>query len=81
MANAVITLEMVARYVTMLDVGCRKCDRSGRYRVTGLIEKYGASAALPDLRRIIAADCPKMGRNIDVYDRCEVNFPGLPTVL
>ena len=38
---------------------CGKCDRQGQYRKATLIEKYGGDIALPDLLRLIAADCPK----------------------
>ena len=44
----------------MMRLKCWKCDRSGQYRKTALIEKYGTDVPLPDLLHMIAANCPKM---------------------
>ncbi len=44
----------------MVRLSCWKCDRSGQYRKTTLIEKYGADTRLPDLLHTICANCPKM---------------------
>jgi hypothetical protein len=29
-------------------IECERCGRAGRYRIDGLIERFGADAALPD---------------------------------
>ena len=44
----------------MLEIACRHCDRRGRLRVAKLIAQYGADMRLPELRYILAADCPRV---------------------
>jgi hypothetical protein len=76
MANGAVTIRDIAKRMAMLDVGCRKCDRRGRYKVANLIAKYGADAKLPDLRFTLAADCPRTKEF--AIDKCGVNYPNLP---
>lgn len=59
-----------------LHVACVRCRRKGRYRITGLIDRYGATMGLPELRYLIAADCPRI-RSASIYDRCGAYYPGL----
>ena len=55
-----VTLGQVcAAGLVVLEVACHSCPRRGRYRVTRLIDKYGAGKALPELHDILAGDCPK----------------------
>jgi hypothetical protein len=55
-----ITLgDMADKGMTMLEVASRRCDRRGRLRIARLIAEHGRDD-YGDLRRIIAADCPKM---------------------
>jgi len=44
----------------MVRLKCAKCGRSGQYRKTTLIEKYGRDIPLPDLLHFVGASCPKM---------------------
>lgn len=55
-----VTLGDIAGRIAMLEVACTRCERRGRYRVAWLIEHHGADMGLPELRTIIAADCPRM---------------------
>ena len=41
-----------------------------------LLAEHGPALPMPDLRRIIAADCPRMLAG-HVHDVCGVHFPGL----
>ena len=59
----------------MVRLQCSKCGRSGQYRKTTLIEKYGRDIPLPDLLHKIAADCPKMDRLGN--DPCGVRYGDL----
>ena len=54
---------------------CDKCGRKGRYRVAGLIEKYGADKKLTYLCTEIA-DCPKAYTegSKNIYDLCGVRW-------
>jgi len=69
-----VTLSQIKK-LKVLHVACNKCERKGRYRITGLIETYGPDKALPDLASDLCADC----RNADTFtaDRCNVFFPNL----
>ena len=59
MSSAAVTLGDVAGKLTMLDVACSKCDRRGRLSIAKLIAEHGADMRLPDLREILAGDCPR----------------------
>ncbi len=72
--SGAITLGDIAGKLAILEAACSKCDRSGRYRVARLIEQHGTDMGLPELRTIIAANCPRM-ISADPYDRCGVHFP------
>jgi hypothetical protein len=75
-SSGAITLGEVGGKLKMLEIACSRCDRRGRLRVAGLIERYGANAKMPDLREILAGDCPRVG-SVSVYDRCGAHFPQL----
>ena len=72
-----ITLGELAGKITMLEIGCSKCDRRGLLRLDRLIEEHGAGIGLPVLGEILAGDCPK-ARTVSINARCGVNFPQLP---
>ena len=36
-------------------IGCDRCGRAGSYRLDGLVERFGADAALPDVLLALAA--------------------------
>ena len=72
-----ITLGDLVGKITMLEVGCSKCDRRGLLRLDRLIEEHGAGIGLPILGEILASDCPK-ARTVSINDWCGVNFPQLP---
>jgi hypothetical protein len=40
-------------------------------------KKHGAGLSMPKLRRVIAADCPRMQAD-KMHDVCGVHFPQLP---
>ena len=67
--------QVCAAGVVVLEVACHGCPRRGRYRVTRLIDRHGAGKALPELRDILAADCPK--RRGSFFNQCGAYFPGL----
>jgi hypothetical protein len=68
-----VTLGQVcAAGVVTLDVACHSCPRRGRYRVTRLIDRHGAGKGLPELREMLAADCPKWNGSLNP---CGAYFP------
>jgi hypothetical protein len=57
-------------------VTCRRCDRAGRYRLAGLVERFGPAAGLPDVLEALAADCPQ--RDVNRFgDPCGALFADL----
>src|ERR1043165_2960939 len=55
--------------LTIVGVACSKCDRRGRLSVAKLIAEHGADMRLPDLREVLAGDCPRV-RATSYGDRC-----------
>jgi hypothetical protein len=58
-----------------LELRCTRCARAGHYRVAGLVERFGADMLLVNLRRRLAADCPRASA-MD-YERCDPFYPQL----
>jgi hypothetical protein len=76
MPQGFVTLGQIAAGIPVLDVSCNRCDRRGRLRIARLMAEHGADLPIPTLRRIVAADCPRM-RAGHLHDVCGVHFPGL----
>lgn len=76
MSSGAVTLGDIAGRLPMLEVACSRCERRGRLSVARLIEQHGADARLPDLRDILAGDCPRV-RAASTYERCQVHYPQL----
>jgi hypothetical protein len=70
-----VTLGQIACRVEVLAVACNRCDRRGRLSVARLIAEHGWQLPVPELRHVIAADCPRMMAG-HLHDVCGVHFPG-----
>ena len=67
---------LCADATVFLNVACHRCPRRGCYRLTRLIDRYGAAMLLSKLAEILSADCPN--RNGAAYFRqCGVYFPDI----
>ena len=78
MKDGAVQLSDIAGKITMLEIACSRCARRGRLSVARLIEQH-SDKRLPELRYILAADCPRVV--VDrVYDRCGVHYPQLRPV-
>ena len=75
MRGDAVTLGDLVGKITMLEVPCRRCDRRGRLQLVKLIEQHG-DMRLPELRDIMAGDCPHAGA-VSISERCSVYFPQL----
>jgi len=64
----------------MLEIACNRCDRRGRLHTERLLAEHGPGLPMLALRRIVAADCPRMQAD-KIHDICGVHFPGLLTAL
>jgi len=71
-----VTFGEIASHFSLLDVACNRCDRRGRLRVDQLVAEHGANLPMPELRHILAADCPRMVAG-QLHDVSWVHFPGL----
>ena len=76
MPAGVVLLGQVAARLPVLEVACNRCDRHGRLHTSRLLAEHGPGLPMPDLRFIIAANCPRMIAR-HVHDVCGVHFPGL----
>ena len=79
MPSGVITLGQVAARLPTLDVACTGCDRRGRLRTRPLLQRHGPGLPMPELRHMVAADCPRMIEGL-IHDPCGVHFPQLAKV-
>ena len=74
--SGAITLGALRGKLQLLEIACSRCDRAGRLRLDRLLAHHGAAIGLPDLRTVLAGDCPRI-RSVTI-DRCGVHFPQLP---
>ena len=74
-----VLLGQVAALLLMLEVACSRCDRRGRLRTSRLVAEHGAQMPLPELLRILSADCPRRIAG-QWHDVCGAHFPGLVRV-
>jgi hypothetical protein len=72
-SNGAVTLGDITDTITMLEVAC---ERRGRLRVTRLIAQHGVEVELPELRHILASDCPRTGA-VSLYDQCGIHYSQL----
>ena len=72
-----IALGRVADRTNVLEVACGRCGRHGRYNTARLVERRGAGMPMPDLRDVLAGDCPRRVSR-DIHDLYAVRFPQLP---
>jgi hypothetical protein len=80
MSDGALRLGALRGRLAMLDVACRRCERRGRLRLDRLLAEHGPEMPLPELRMILAGDCPHAG-SVSIYDKCRVHFPQLRAVL
>src|SRR5688572_9801076 len=57
-------------------LACEKCERHGRYSKTRLVAEHGPNMKLPDLRHVLASDCPRV-RNPIGNVGCGAIYPEL----
>ena len=68
--------QMAEKLPETVTISCNRCDRRGLLRTPRLMAEYGPDMPVPDLRKILAADCPRMIAGA-MHDPCGVHFPGL----
>lgn len=80
--NGSITLGDVSDRSTgrTLAFDCKVCGRSGIRNLDALIERHGRDFTVPELLRVVSADCPKRGGSGQLHDVCGARCPGLPAL-
>lgn len=67
---------MIVEHTAVLEFACTRCPRWGRYRVSGLIARYGAGCS--DFIERVSADCPRrQGSFVSIYELCGAHCPTL----
>ena len=59
MSAGTIILGQIAARLSMPDIACNRCDRRGWLRTARLLAAHGADMPVPELLRILSADCPR----------------------
>ena len=79
MPTGVVLLGQVAARLPFLDLACNRCDRRGRLRAARLMAKHGPSLPLPELLRVLSANCPRRQamEQGQLADPCGIHCPGL----
>jgi hypothetical protein len=63
-------------YVTV-KLACRRCSRSGSYKLARLADKYGAEIRMTDLLGHLAGDCKLWEPRHPAMERCGAYFADL----
>ena len=58
-AGSVVTLRQLVGRLDVVEVPCNRCDRHGRLRLARLIAQHGPDMGVPELLRVLSADCPR----------------------
>ena len=72
MAGGSILLGDVAARTATIEITCRVCPRRGSLHTDRLLAEHGPAMGMPELLRILAGDCPRLGASA-VYERCDVH--------
>src|ERR1700759_129636 len=76
LVRVVVPLGAVAARLELLEVACDRCGRRGVLLTDRLLAQHGYDLPMPELRRILAPDCPRMAAG-QMHDPCGVRFPNL----
>ena len=74
-----ILLGEVAQHLTAVKISCNYCPRHGLASVARLIHEQGTDMPIPDLLRIMSADCPRR-QAARIGDPCGVHLPQLADI-
>jgi hypothetical protein len=53
-----ILLSEVAKHLAAVEISCNFCPRRGKASVARLMHEHGGDMPIPDLPRLLSADCP-----------------------
>jgi hypothetical protein len=78
-ASGSILLGAVAARMAEIEIACRVCDRHGKLHTERLVQQHGPEMPMPELFRLLAADCPRLG-GPNQNQRCDVHCPTLSEI-
>jgi hypothetical protein len=79
MRDGALTLGDITGQITMLEVACSRCERHGRLRVARLTAEHDADIGLPELRYLLASDCPRVTA-ASICKQCGMHYPQLDRI-
>jgi len=71
-------LKSLACHFSSLEIVCRRCGRYQVYATSVLMPRHGGDVSVPELKRIVAADCSGR-RAAGSGDACQIHFPQIGT--
>ena len=71
-----IKLGVVAERIAVLDVARTRCGRRERLSTARFLGCYGPEQSMPELRRLLAGDCPRL-ISPAYGEQCGAHFPQL----
>ena len=77
--RSVVRMGEIADQLPVLEIACNRCDRRGRLYTARLVVEHGAQMPLPDLLRLLSADCHRRVAGL-AHDPCGAHLPGLARV-
>ena len=74
-----ILLGEVATHLATVDISCNFCPRRGTANVGRLMQEHGPSMPIPELLRLLSADCPRR-QAARIAEPCGANLPQLAII-
>jgi hypothetical protein len=71
-------LKYLACDFSSLETICRRCGRQQVYDTSMLMARHGGYVSIPELKHIVAADCPDR-QATGSGDACQIHFPQIET--
>jgi hypothetical protein len=74
-----ILLGDVAPHLATINIGCNFCPRRGTATVARLMHEHGGDMPIPDLLRLLSADCPRR-LAARIAEPCGAHLPQLAEI-
>jgi hypothetical protein len=69
----------VAKHLAAVEISCNFCPRRGKASVARLVHEHGGDMPVPDLLRILSADCTRR-QAARIAEPCGVHLPELADI-
>jgi hypothetical protein len=78
-SKGAILLGEAAKHLAAVEISCNFCPRRGKASVVGLTHEHGGDMPIPDLLRLLSADCPRR-QAARIAEPCGVHLPQLADI-